>query len=273
MKDKTWKNITGDKGSYFYRGTNMSLALQQEFNDGKIHGDSYNIYICTLEEDYQDINPVGKSIQELNLWEPGAEYGAGKAIHDGSASVTGGLTSQISTSVGFGGSLPLLMYFPESEVDAYEYNYRRPAQRGVSAWVYGSNADGELWHYSKDGSEQKVVGILDGEEIIDWGDGIVSNYANEREALVRDSYIDVTRSLQAVAVTIQQERGRKDVLREKYEEARELIPMNVPSLWVLALRGQVLGDFYDLSDELTLAYDGQQFYDSPNQIPGYLLGR
>lgn len=284
-----------------YRGVSLTKALSVELATGIVSGHTVSLYKGRLDTPNPNAHVSrGTPVEELAWWKP-----EGMEDEDGyfteTQGVTGGFTHTVGAAIGFG---PIVMYFDRlGSGGRINYNYRYfDATPGALAWVYGDNIEGEV----RD-QEHGLIGLTSmgdsGPVVWRWGEDELRRdamqYQDEREALVWDDEVDISRTLSTVAIVLEGRRtptqmlanfdgyhagyadegentarwSTEKTLATLHDEFRSRAGVDIPELWTINLNSTLMEKFARVPESaFDFAYDGEAIYDEYDAVPTRLLG-
>jgi len=291
-----------------YRGGDFVKGGRQELKDGRLRSSPVEVYSGLLEmSDVSKTIPRATALGDL----PWSGRGGGETPYTTDRyPVVGGISSSITTALGFSRRVPSLTYLdraalPDSVSEvAYDLRYFNSTP-GSLGWVVGDLIDGEIRDV-----ERGLVGLSlsteYGPAVWEWGpDDLRYNarlYGEEQELIALTESLDISGAVKGIALmlpypftargVLDSERSvfygnsqagpslnerlpLDDALDTLYSGMERLVNIAVPEMWIVSL---TRGGFQKGEDSLPTgpfkyAYDGSRRYDDVDDIPQYLLGR
>lgn len=292
---------------YYYRGTSLSSAVEEELGDGRIDGFEANIYRGELDmHDPQATVTRGTPVEDIQWFTP---EGEDRGYLTETQGVTGGLTNLLGAAIGFASGVPLVLYLRRSALNGTAATVRYgldwfDGHEGALAWVYGRAVDGEI-RTPTEGLMGLTTMTESGPEVWEWGhrqlDATAMTYDDEHEAVVFADHIDIADACESVAITLEGRRSPaqalatfdgyhagygadretdisrwsdEELLATLHREVRAAVPQPINDLWTLNLSTHVMESVRAVPEEaFDFAYSDGQFLRDYDAVPDYLLGR
>lgn len=172
-----------------YRGTSLTKAKQEEFADGTVHGEAFDVVSGFMDPDDIDRDYSGQYVSELP-WEVGPEF---DTVH-----VVGGISERLGAAYNFAtGAVPVVFHLDAAEIADL-------ARVGYSYQWFDSFEGGMPWYDGQRTGELRINGDLQGllarnpdddtQAIAYYGDDLVSraqDYSDELEMLTHGERVDI----------------------------------------------------------------------------------
>lgn len=292
-------------GDYYYRGTSLTAASEQELATGEVSGFTTTLYKGEFRSQYPDAAVARETpVRDLPWWTPEGHEGTGYITE--TQPVTGGLTNTLGTAVGFARGIPLVFYIDQSAVRGGPVQYRKDyfdAQPGALAWVYGDNISGEV--RSPQGDLYGLVSETSTGPVV-WRWGVdqlrtdARQYQDEREVIALTDAISLPRTASAVALVFEGPRtpqtvlanldgyhagwgdedevdvtrwSDEEVLAELHAIVRNSGEYVPPRIYSVGLGVRLMEKFANIPlDGVSFTYDGQELVDGPDGVPEWVFG-
>jgi hypothetical protein len=290
-----------------YRGGDLVKAARQELKDGRLRSSPVEVYSGLLEmSDVSQTIPRTTALGDL----PWSDRAGGETPYTTDRyPVVGGISSSITTAIGFSRGVPVLVYLDKASLPdtvtevTYDLRYFNSVP-GSLGWVVGDLIDGEIRDV-----ERGLVGLSlnteNGPAVWEWGPGDLrynaSLYGEEQELIALTESLDISRAIKGIALVLEGRRTARGVLDSQrgifygnsqagpshtarmsldtaldtlYSGMERLVNIATPEMWIVSLtRGGIQKGRESLpTGAFEYAYNGSRRYDDVADIPQYLLG-